>query len=431
MKAADYDVIVVGGGPGGSSVATYLANAGKRVLVLEREQFPRFHIGESLLPYNRQIFKEMGVLPTLETAGFLSKLGAQFHLGNASKSLKLVFRNGRWTREISAFQVERSTFDDLLLKHATKCGAEVRHGWTVNRSEVKADHVSVRARNEEGREENFTGSFLADASGRGNFTGNQEGIRVTHAGLKKVAIFGHFENVILDEGSARGDTVIMRLENKWFWIIPISDTKTSVGCVMDQEEFSRVKKAESATELFNRYCEASTAMRERMSGARAVSPIQTTADFSYYNKRFSGPRLVRIGDAAGFIDPIFSAGVYLAMYSGKHASKAIIKSLAQGGDGTRFFGVYDKRVLKAMAVYWDMVEGFYTTPFMELFMQPRPKLKLPDAIVAVLAGELEGGPKIGLRLKLFLWMAQMQKRWALVPRISFKEGVKEREAAKI
>src|SRR3954469_5142831 len=118
MSDIEYDALIIGGGPGGSTAASYLAKAGRRVLVLEKEHFPRFHIGESLLPYNRKLFEEIGVLPALEAAGFPRKFGAHFYLGNASKSLKLVFRNGRFTRETSAFQVERSTFDHLLLKHA-------------------------------------------------------------------------------------------------------------------------------------------------------------------------------------------------------------------------------------------------------------------------------------------------------------------------
>jgi FADH2-dependent halogenase len=419
MSELAYDALVIGGGPGGSSAATFLARGGKRVLVLEKDHFPRFHIGESLLPYNRRLFEEMGVLDTLEAVGFPKKLGAQFHIGNSSKALKLVFSNGCYTREPTAFQVERATFDDLLLKHAIKSGAEVRQGWTVTSFMNQPEQVTVEARNESGKKDVFSASFLVDASGRGNFTGNQQGLRVIHPKLKKLAIFGHFENVQLDQGTAGGDTVIVRLENKWFWIIPVSAQKTSVGCVMDQEEFAQAKQ--SPTEVFERTWRSSSALRNRMSSARLLNNIQTTSDFSYYNRRLAGPRLLRVGDAAGFMDPIFSAGVYLAMYSGKLAAQVVQDSLKAGDDGGKRLRRYEKRVFRAMEFYWEMVEGYYTTPFMELFMEPRPKFNLPGAIVAILAGELEGGWGIEWRRKLFFLLIRLQARWPLVPRLSFEE----------
>jgi len=420
MAETLYDALIIGGGPGGSAAATFLARAGKRVLLLEKERFPRFHIGESLLPYNRRIFEEMGVLPTLEAAGFPRKFGAQFHLGNATKCLKLVFRNGCFTREAAAFQVERATFDHLLLKHAAACGCEVREGWTAGKFTSDSNQAALEARGPNGESSTLRAAFLIDASGRANFTGNQERLRVIHPKLKKLALFGHFEGVALDEGPAGGDTVIVRLDNKWFWVIPISPSKTSVGCVMDQEEFARAKQ--SPAEVFQRIWQSSEAMRQRMKNATLTNAIQTTGDFSYYNRRLVGPRLVRVGDAAGFMDPIFSAGVYLAMFSGKLAAESVLGALAEGSDGKSRLASYEKRVFRAMRLYWELVEGFYTTPFMELFMEPRPKFDLPDAIVAVLAGELDGDWKLDWRRRLFFWLIKLQARWPLVPRIDFEES---------
>ena len=416
-----YDALIIGGGPGGSTAGTFLARTGRRVLVLEKEHFPRFHIGESLLPYNRTIFEEMGVLPALEAACQIKKYGAQFHLGNGSKMLKLAFRMGRFTREPEAFQFERAILDQVLLDHARTSGAEVQEGWTVTRFQSDAAGVTIEARDEAGQIASFRGAFLIDASGRGNMTGNQDGLRVIHPDLKKLAVFGHFLGVKLDAGEKAGDTVIVRLENKWFWLIPLSREKVSVGCVMDQEEF--VKTKEKPETIFTRIWQSSPPLRERMEKARLLGAIQTTSDFSYYNRRLIGRRLLRVGDAAGFMDPIFSAGVYLACYSGKLAAQTVIESLAAGDDGAPRLQCYEKKVFRALKFYWRMVEHFYTTPFMEIFLEPREKFHLASAVNAVLAGELEGGWAMRWRMRLFFWIVKLQGRWPLAPRITWEKEV--------
>lgn len=421
MSQEAYDALIIGGGPGGSTAATYLARAGKRVLVLEKEHFPRFHIGESLLPYNQPIFQEMGVLPTLEAAGFTRKFGAQFHLGNSSKRLKLSFRNGRFTRSQMAFQVERAKFDDLLLKHARSSGAEAREGWTVTKFANDGNAVIVEGHDENGVNERIRGSFLIDASGRGNLTGNQEGLRVTYPKFKKIVVFGHFDDVKMDDGPKAGDILIVRLEDKWFWLIPLSLKKVSIGLVMDQEAFARIKQAPE--DLFAHAWQSSSEMRGRMENSKSVTPLQVTSDFSYRNRRLIGSRLLRVGDAAGFMDPVFSSGVYIAMYSARLASQAVLASITSGDDGRRRFERYEKRIFAAMNLYWEMIEGFYTRPFMELFMEPRNKFQLPDAIVAILAGELDGGWKLDLRRRLFFWLVKLHARHPLVPGISFAEKI--------
>src|SRR5262249_26624547 len=161
----------------------------------------------------------MGLRLALEAAGFPRKYGAQFVLGNGSVSTRFIFRQGKFTREPETIQVERAKFDHILLKHARASGADVREGWTVLKFYSDQDWVSIEARSPDGQKHSFTARFLIDASGRANLTGNQEGLRVIHPRLKKLAVFGHFKSVKLDEGEAGGDTIIVRLENKWFWII--------------------------------------------------------------------------------------------------------------------------------------------------------------------------------------------------------------------
>ena len=417
MAGESFDAVVIGGGPGGSCAATVLGRAGRRVLLLEREVFPRFHIGESLLPYNQEIFDELGLLPVLRNAGFPAKHGVQFHLGDGGKCAAFAFRKGRFTRFPESFQVERSRFDEILLRHAATCGVEVREGFAVTRSANDAGGVEVEGVGRDGARAVFRGRFLVDATGRDNLTGNRDGIREMNPRLRKLAVFAHFSGVRLDPAEQAGDTVIVRLEDKWFWLIPVAPDKVSVGVVMDRDEFAAAKT--SPGEVFERWRDAAPVVRDRLADATPVTGYHVTSDWSYRNRTFVGPRLVRVGDAAGFIDPIFSSGVFLAMHSARLAARAIDGALAGGNDGARAFARYEKRMRHAFGVYAEMVDKFYTKPFMELFLEPRAKWDLPAAVNAVLAGELDGGWRLHWRMRLFFLLVRLQARWPLVPRIEY------------
>jgi len=413
-----YDAIVIGGGPAGSCAATRLALSGRTVLVLERERFPRFHVGESLLPYNTEIFEELGLAPKLAAAGFPVKRGAQFHLGNGSKGTAFAFRQGCFNRHTEAYQVERSRFDEILLRHAADTGAEVREGVEVERFESDAEGVTVSLKG--GAQ--ARGRFLVDASGRGNLTGTQEGLKVMNPRLKKLAVFAHFEGVRLDDDSRGGDTVIVRQEGHWFWLIPLrvdagGTGRVSVGVVMDRADFA--KAGESGEVLLDRLIAESRPVRERMKDARRDSVVHVTSDFSYRNTSFWSRRCIRVGDAAGFIDPIFSSGVFLAMFSARAAAQAVDASLKSRSDGSEAFSKYERRVRSALSIYQEMVDGFYTKPFMELFLEPRAKWNLAAAVNAILAGELEGGWRLRWRMRLFFLLVRLQARFPLVPRFSF------------
>ena len=417
MAGTEYDTIVIGGGPGGSSASTYLALAGRKVLLLEKEIFPRFHIGESLLPYNRRIFADLGLTAKLANECFPKKYGAQFFVGNGSRALKFLFAKGIYTREQEAMQVERAKFDHILLKNAREKGVDAREGWTVARFSEDDEKATVIATDPAGNNHSFSGKFLIDASGRGNMTGNQEGLRVVHPKLKKLAIFGHFKNVLRAAGTEGGDTVIVRLENKWFWLIPVSAEKTSVGCVMDQAEFAQAKETPAA--VFEKIWRSSAVMRDRMIGAEIAGQIQATGDFSYYNRRYVGKRLLRVGDAAGFMDPIFSAGVFLAMHSGKAAAATVGELLDTGGETGARLARYERRLKRSMQFYWEMVHSFYTTPFLEVFFNPKERFKMASAINAALAGELDGGFNLHWRLRMFFLVVRAQEKLGFLPKIDF------------
>ncbi len=412
-----YDAVIIGGGPAGSTAATYLARSGKRVLVVEKEHFPRFHIGESLLPYNMPIFEEMGVMPALEAADFIPKHGGRFSLAKGDMESAITFAEGSFTEEPVAMQVERSVFDKILLDHARESGAEVREGWTVKDFSISEnDGVTITITDQ--HDETIQASFLIDASGLANFTGNRQQLRQFHPQLQKIAIYGHFTGVTLaDNAWVKTETHIACLENSWFWIIPFAANKVSIGLVLDR---STVKASSLAPEeIFQEAVDSSESIKHMMKNSARIGPLRVTSDYSYSNDKLVAPRLARIGDAAGFLDPVFSSGVYLACVTARDASRAIADALDSNQVLSSSMKAYEKNTRRNLKRYREVIELFYDRSFIEILLQPEPVLRWPCAINALLSGRLDLPWSLRWRLKTFIWFARIHSRFPLVKKLNF------------
>ena len=420
MHQSIHDVIIIGGGPAGSTAAAVLARAGKSVVVLEKEHFPRFHVGESLLPYNREIFEEIGVWEEIKAQNFMVKRGAQFTASSGEPRARLVFAKGRFTEHPDAFQVERAKFDEILLRHAKKCGADVREGSPVISHAITEDKVSVRHRNADGTETELHARFLLDATGMAGFTGTREGIRRLYDNHRKVAVFGHFSNVVMPGCEEQGDIILVLRDRAWFWMIPLSKDRVSIGLVLDLNEFSKSGKKPDA--LFDDIICETPELWSRMSEAKRETPVHVITDYSFRMDRMVSPRLIRIGDAAGFMDPIFSSGVMLAMQTGRDGARCAIEALENNRTITEAMHRYERDTRRMMGRFWDFIERYYTRHFVDLFLQPSPFLGLTSGINAVLAGRPALPWSVRWRLRVFFLFVWLQKRLPVVPRIPWKKG---------
>ncbi len=427
MISFDHDVLIIGGGPTGSTAAAYARREGFSVCVIEREMFPRFRIGESLLPHGNEIMKETGVWPKVQQAGFVKKTGALFLLANGQAEKEIVFIQGLVPGLDQTYQIERARFDKLLLEHAASLGAEVVQPATVRAVEPIEGGFRVRIERDGVPAEERTARWVLDAGGRENhFPFEAKRALDPSPFPKRVAIYSHFENVARREGDAGGHTVVVRLADGWFWLIPISETRTSVGLVTTIDAMRRAKG--TPEQIFNHAVAASPKLAELMCGARATTSFHVTSDYTYFRRELATDRFVMIGDAGGFFDPIFSSGVYVGMNSARDAVRLIARAHRENRGLTERERSRFTRVIKKRAkVFKDLIVSFYDNDAFSVFMCATPPLSLDRAVNAIVAGDSRMLWPVWWRFKIFLLICRIQKHFAIVPRINFSgmHGVDE------
>jgi flavin-dependent dehydrogenase len=412
-ETSSYDAIVIGGGPAGSTAGLVMARAGLRVKLLERTQHPRFHIGESLLPRNMALLSELGLIEALATVPRVRKLGAEFVLGDGQEPGLFPFSMGLVPGADEAVNIERAPFDAMLLNEARKAGVEVAERTALK----KVLHLEEgRAEIETDAGETLTARVLVDASGQSTVLGKHLGLRKTLPDLKKVAYFGHFENVKRRPGDEGGYIVIVMTDDGWFWSIPLNETKTSIGLVMSMDRSKSL--GIPPDQILTWAIERCPAMRERT--ADAVFPTEThvLADFSYRCAPYAGPGYFLVGDAAAFVDPIFSTGVCMGMMTGTEVARGIVSILSGKETPERVRHRYRRFIDDSTGVFFRLIRMYYHHSFRELFLTGQGPLEIHRATMSILAGHVYPRPAWSLRWRFWLLslFIRVNRFYAIAPR---------------
>lgn len=354
----DADVLVVGGGPAGSAAATMLARKGWRVRLYERDRFPRAHVGESLLPASMPVLAELGVLPAIEAAGFLPKYGATMVWGRDPDPWSWSFRESN-PRYPHAFQVVRSQFDDILLRNAAACGADVREGWRVLEADAGPSGATLRVEDAEGRQQTARARFVVDASGQAGLIGRTRGLREPDPFFRNLAVYGYYSGGSRLPEPDANNILIESIEDGWLWAIPLHTGLVSTGVVVDSTA-GRERINELGPEAFFRERVATGPHTSALlAGATLTGSPSVVRDWSYSSSELAGEGFVLAGDAACFVDPLFSSGVHLALSSGVLAAAYVTSALKDPGLGKAAAAVYAQQYRQQYEHFREMARLFY------------------------------------------------------------------------
>ncbi len=391
-------VLVVGGGPGGSTVAALLARKGLRVTLVEKSRHPRFHIGESLLPMNMPIFERLGVLDQVVAMG-QRKLGADFPAPNERGYGVFPFTRTLNPGTGYAVHVHREQLDQLLFDNAAACGADTLQDTEVLGIDFGAADLSARLRAADGRESQLRADYVVDASGRDTLLGTALRLKRKDRHHQSAALFAHFAGVERRCGEDAGNISIYRFPAGWVWMIPLPGDCMSIGAVC-YPEYLRERRGSNAEFLLATLRRIPGA-RDRIKAARIVGNLHATGNYSYSCTRMSGHRWIMVGDSFAFLDPIFSSGVYLAMNSAERAAEVVAGCLAEPRREAALQRAYARFIRRGLRQLGWFIFRFNSPAMARLFAHPRDTLQVERAMVSMLAGDVFSSPRVWWRLQLF------------------------------
>ena len=385
---AECDVLVVGGGPAGSTIAALLAERGRDVTVLEKAHHPRFHIGESLLPANVALFDKLGLRAELEAMG-MRKWGVEFVSPEHEERQFVEFADA-WDKSMPyAWQVRRSEMDELLFRNAAAKGAHTLEGHRVREVAFDDDGATVVVELDDGARRTWRTRFLVDASGRDTLLANHLGSKQKNARHNSAALYGHYTGAERLPGKLEGNITIFWFEHGWFWFIPLSDGTTSIGAVCWPHYLK--SRSKPLPEFFSDTIALCPALAERLADAELVGgEVHATGNYSYSSSLSSGERFLMLGDAFAFVDPVFSSGVYLAMQSGFEGAGVVEAVLDGAPEAKALRKRFDRRLEFGPREFSWFIFRVTNPTMREFFMAPQNPFRVKEALLSLLAGDIYG-----------------------------------------